>query len=169
MSVKSIPVSFRITREDAAFLAQIEIEGATTLSEKIRGLIAKAQRDQESRKTFAESTLVMREFLTPGGAALDEAERSLEIHSELLRFVLDWLPETMATLITSAPSREGEPCREEMEKLERAVAIRTIRLLENVLRLGITEGCDAYDEEVVATRLGRGLELAELIRLQRES
>jgi len=163
---KNIPISFRVDHEDAAFLAQLEIPGATTPSEKIRGLIARARREHASRHTFSESTARTREALAPSLAAIEEAERTHEIHSDLVRLLLDWLPETQATFVTSLPAPPEQASEEELRRLERNVADRTISLLERVLRMGVTRACDAYEPEVLSTRLERILELADMIRGQ---
>ncbi len=167
MAPKSIPISFRISPDDAAFIAGLEIEGAVTPSEKIRGLIAKAQRDQASRRTFAECAMMMREALAPTVVALEEAERDIEVHSELMRLLLDWLPETMASLITATPPESGDLSLDALSRAERSVADRTVRLLESVLRMAVTHQCDAYDPDLFARRLDRVLELSDLIKAHR--
>ncbi len=168
MAQKSVPISFRISPEVAAFIAQLKIAGAATPSEKIRELIARAQREHASGRTFKESAANMREALAPSLADLQEAERDLERHSELIRVVYDWLPEAMAILITATPVVEGEPSLTHLQRLERDLADRAVRLLESVLRMAVTRQVDAYDPDLLSGRLDRVLELASLIATQRD-
>lgn len=168
MAPKSVPISFRISPDVAAFIAHLEMGEATTPSEKIRELIARAQRDHASRRTFKESAAVNREALTSSLANLQEAERELERHSELIRVLYDWLPEAMAILITAAPSADGQPSLPNLQRLERDLADRSVRLLESILRMAVTRQVDAYDPDLLSGRLDRVLELSALIAGQRD-
>jgi hypothetical protein len=167
MPGKSIPISVRITPDDASFLAQLKIEGATTPSEKVRGLITEARRQHSSRRTYADSVARLRESLLPTREAVDEAESRLDVHSELLHRVLDWLPDAMARLTTALPEGKDGPDLDELVRVERDLADRAFRLLEALLRMGVTSGCQAYDPKVVDDRLGAVLELADLIQARR--
>lgn len=169
MAPKSVPISFRITPDVAAFIAQLRIGDATTPSEKIRELIARAQRDHASRRTFKESAAVTRETLAASLGDLQEAERDLAQHSELIRVIHDWLPEAMAILVTATPTVDGQPSLTDMQRLERDLADRAVRLLESVLRMAVTRQVDAYDPDLLAGRLDRVLELASLVAARREN
>lgn len=172
MPGKSIPISVRITPEDASFLAQLTIEGATTSSEKIRGLIAQARNQQSSRRTYPESVAHLRTTSANTQKALDEAERRLDVHSELLHRIIDWLPEAMARL-NSAWTQEtngagSEPQLADLERLERHLVDRVMRLFEGLMRMAVTTSCPAYDTKVIDERLGTVIELVEIIRQRRE-
>jgi len=172
MSGKSIPISVRITPEDASFLAQLTIDGATTPSEKVRGLITKAREQQSSRRTYPESVAHLRATSANTRKALDEAERRLDVHSELTHRIIDWLPEAMARL-NSAWTEEGaaeagsEPQLADLERLERHLVDRVMRLFEGLMRMAVTSTCPAYDPTVIDTRLDSVIELAEIIRERR--
>lgn len=167
MAPKSIPISFRITPDDAAFIAQLNVGDAVTPSEKIRELIAGARRDHTSRATFGQSSMLMRENLAATASAILTSEHEFERHSELIRLVLEWLPETMACFITTSTFEDDQRSIAALERLEREVAERTIRLLESVLRMAVTSQADSYDPDLLSQRLDRVLELASLISNQR--
>ena len=171
MPGKSIPISVRITPEDASFLAQLTIEGAQTPSEKVRGLISQAREQQSSRRNYAESVAHLRVTSAPTRKALDEAERRLDVHSELIHRIIDWLPEAMARLNsawTEGSAEAGsEPQLADLERLERHLVDRVIRLFEGLMRMAVTSSCPAYDPAVIDNRLDSVLELAEIIRERR--
>lgn len=167
MPGKSIPISVRITPDDASFLAQLEMEGAATPSEKVRGLIIQARRHDSSRQTYLERVALQREAVSATQRTVDEAERRIDVHSDLVHRLLDWLPDAMARLTTGWSEGEGEPELADLVRLERDLTDRVIRLLEAVLRMGVTSSCQAYDPKVVNDRLDPVLELAELIQARR--
>lgn len=173
MSGKSIPISVRITPEDASFLAQLTIDGATTPSEKVRGLITQAREQQSSRRTYPESVAHLRATSANTRKALDEAERRLDVHSELIHRIVDWLPEAMARLNsawTEGNEEAGsEPQLADLERLERHLVDRVMRLFEGLMRMAVTSSCPAYDPAVIDNRIGSVIELAEIVRKRHES
>lgn len=177
MAAKSIPISVRITPEDAAFLAQLTIDGANSPSEKVRGLIAQARAQESSRRTYPESVAFLRATSAGTRKALDEAERRLDVHSELIHRIIDWLPEAMARLNSAWTEGEDgsvssvtprEPEIEDLERLERHLVDRVMLLFEGLMRLAVTKTSPAYDPHVVDERLDSVIELADIIRQRRE-
>ena len=51
MSSKSTPLSFRVSDEDAEFLAGLQLPGAVTPSEKLRVLVTRARMEHASQRT----------------------------------------------------------------------------------------------------------------------
>ena len=172
MPGKSIPISVRITPNDASFLAQLTIDGATTPSEKVRGLITQAREQHSSRRTYPESVAHLRASSANTRTALYEAERRLDVHSELIHRIIDWLPEAMAHLDsawTEGDDETGsEPQLADLERLERHLVDRAMRLFEGLLRMAVTSSSPAYDPMVVDDRLGSVIELAEIVRQRRQ-
>ena len=172
MPGKSIPISVRITPEDSAFLAQLSIEGANTPSEKVRGLITQAREQQTSRRTYEESVAHLRASSASTRKALDEAERRLDVHSELIHRIIDWLPEAMARLSSAWTEDDRGPEAEtqlaDLERLETHLVDRVMRLFEGLMRMAVTKTCPAYDPNVIDARIGSVLELAEIIRERRD-
>ena len=64
MSANRIPLSVRIDQEEADFIAQLSIEGASTPSEKIRELLKQARMSHETVRDYS--------------FALDEMERLIQ-------------------------------------------------------------------------------------------
>ena len=62
----------------------------------------------------------------------------------------------------------SEPQLADLERLERHLVDRVMRLFEGLMRMAVTRSCPAYDPAVVDDRLGSVIELAEIIRERRQ-
>jgi len=168
---KTIPMSVRVSVEDASFLAGLQIEGAVTPSEKMRALIARERRRQEGAWAYTTRLALLQEMVAPVLQRVLEAENDHQVHSELVRFMGEWLPEALAWMLTSEGLDEGEGARDgrpdleraELERLERGLLDRSFSLLETILRYGVTEQAPCYNLGAVSSRLGPALELAQVI------
>ena len=166
MAARTIPISVRITPEDAEFIAGLEVQGATTPSEKVRAVLSEARKRDGDFRDYGGCLSMAQEMLAPALRRGLEAERELGAHSELVARVGEWLPELLAFMITShstARADESSGAR----TFEAGVADRVFRLLEAVMRMGITDTCQGYDPKVVASRLSPVLELAGVARSHR--
>ena len=175
MPNKTLPISVRISLDDATFLSGHSIAGATTPSEKIRALIREARHRQEGVRHYAEGLMVQEEQMAPALLALREAENDLGLRSEFITLVARWLPETLAYLLAHGPgpeakdgSKDGENLRETLLELEQGTADRVVSLMENVLRLAITPKNPCYDDQLVSARLESVLELCQLMLSSRQ-
>lgn len=164
-SVKSVPLSVRVSPDDAAFIEQIDIEGAATPSEKVRALLAEARRRQEGFSDYSSCLGMVQEMLSPMLARLREAEHRERVHSELVIELAQWMPEALAFLLTSLD--DDAPDRSELEGFEEGVAERLFRLIENVIRMNVTDQCRGYDPDVVAKRVAPVIELVRVIQMKR--
>ncbi len=164
MSSKSVPLSVRITPDDAEFLARLRVDQAATPSEKLRALVREERRRREGYRSYGRVLRLTSETLAPTLERIRTAENTHRIHSELVHTVEEWLPDLMAFVLTSmAETPEGDE-RQALLDMEDALADRVFRLVEAVLRLAVTRQVRGYDPDVVARRIGPILELAELIR-----
>jgi hypothetical protein len=163
---KNVPLSVRVSEEDAEFIARLQISGATTPSDKIRSMLADARRRHEGVQDFGGALKMLEDLLAPVLHRLQGAEVEQRVHSQLLSRVAHWLPELVALLLTAFSGVKRLEA-EHLQELEGEVADRVFRLIEDVLRMGITRECRGYDPSVVARRMGPVLELAELARASR--
>jgi len=160
---KSVPLSVRVQPDDAAFIAELDIGGAQTPSDKVRAIIADARRRAEGSGSYAETLSLVQDTISPALQLLRAAENRQQIHSDLIFTVAEWIPDTLALLMSSFPLEHDVDEREQLHQAERGLADRVFRLLETVLRMGVTEHCRGYDAEVVSRRMGPVLELAAVI------
>jgi len=161
---RSVPLSVRVHPDDATFIADLDIAGAHTPSDKVRAIIAEARRRAEGSGSYAETLSLVQDTISPALQLLRAAENRQQIHSDLIFTVAEWIPDTLALLMSSFPLAGDEDENVQLEQAERSLADRVFRLLETVLRMGVTERCRGYDPDVVSRRMGPALELAEVIR-----
>ena len=172
MPNKMLPLSVRVSLDDAAFLSSHSIAGAKTPSEKIRALIRQARHRQEGVHDYAEGLVVQEEEMSLFIHGLREAEVQVHKHSEFLLQLAQWLPEATAFLLANIPgkSEDGAPVDlETLKQLEHSAADRVVVLMEAVLRMGIIPRNPCYDESLISDRLKGVLELCGLIETVRKA
>jgi hypothetical protein len=163
MSSKAIPLSVRVSEDDAEFLAALELPGAATPSEKLRALIAQARQRHAEGRTYENSLALVRELLEPLSQQLRRRELASRQRSELIADSLYWLPDLVAFLMAGPASRGGRNEIADLTEFEAGVAHRIFRFIEAVLRLGVTAKAPCYDPGVVTAGIGGTLELAQLV------
>ena len=166
MPLKSIPVSLRISQEDAAFLASLKIGDAITPSEKIRELIKAARMEGQQDRNYASCEEMASKMIRPVAAAIHAAEKNEAIHSELVSLQIEWLIEMLAYVSSYAIE---DLKAKEIEAFERAVAERCFRLFTSVARLGITKKAPCYDPEIIRTKLIDVFEILYIVELTKEN
>ena len=171
MPNKMLPLSVRVSLDDATFLSGYAISGAKTPSEKIRALIKQARHRQEGVHDYAEGLAVQNEEMAPFIHAVRETEVRLQAHSEFLIQLAQWLPEATAFLLANNPesSDDSAPANlADLKELERGTAARVITLMESVLRMAITHKSPCYDSHLMNEKISSVLELCELISTLRQ-
>lgn len=163
MTSKSIPLSVRVSQEDAEFIAGLAIEGAKTPSDKVRAIIAAARQRQQHGESYGNSLITSQELLSVPRRRCKELEHRYQIHSELLSRVLDWIPETTAFIATAMPVSAEHEGEKALQQLEAGLIRRTATLMQSILQLGVTKQCPCYDESLMEKHLQPVLDIAELI------
>lgn len=164
MPEKSVTISVRLSSDDAAFLADYNSLGATTLSEKVRSIIAEAKQKGTIDQSYDDNWSRAQSSLTPAMRQLREVEECHNIHSELLSSLAHWLPDTTAHLMSSVPEPAEKDAVEKLQKLESITADKIIALVEQVLRLGVTGESPCYDPSVIVKRTSTVVRLCEIIK-----
>lgn len=167
MSDKMTPLSVRMSADDMAMLSALIIPDAVTPSEKIRRLVRTAHRQQQGRGDYAEALRVEEERIAPLVHRVRSLEASHRVHSELLVHLLGWLPDMIATAMSSLTEFEKEDgiekTAENLAKTEAALAERIFGLMLTVLQFSLTPKTHCYREEAVTARLPEILEIAGLL------
>lgn len=167
MSGKSIPLSVRVSDDDAEFLATLQIEGALTPSEKLRALIARARAEASEGRDFEGALARLRALLEPTAQRLRARELDSRQRSQLVHEVLQTLPDLVAFLVAGPPAATRSR-GEDLVAFEQGVADRTFRLIEAVLRLGVTGKAHCYNPDVVTQGATGTLELSRVILSRRQ-
>lgn len=168
MTDKTVPLSVRMSAGDMAMLSALTIPDAVTPSEKIRRLVRTAHRQQQGRSDYAQALQVEEERIAPLLHQVRALEASHRVHSELMVYLLTWLPDMTATAMSSLAEfeKEGgvENVTENLAKTEAAVAERIFGLMLTVLQYSLTPKTHCYRAEAVTERLPEILEIAGLLK-----
>ena len=153
------PLSVRIPSDLYLWLAQLQVEGAATNSDKLRVLIGQLKRQHDGAFDYVAAHSWARDLTGRFRDALVRIEaRQDGRHSEILNVLLDNLTASLALIISSAPADEAEAA-----KLEDALVRRSFALTESLLRQGTTARAAAFDPAVIRRHLAATIELAAAI------
>lgn len=162
MPRKTIPISTRLSPEDAEFIAQWEGDGAATPSEKLRGIIAEARKHKQGTEDYPSSLRLATGMLSPTLHIIRTSEHAAGKHSQLVSRVAEWLPECLAYLIASN-GRANQLDEDALRGIERGLADRVVNLMQSVLQMAVTRTGPCYDPEVVRERIPPVLDLAKVV------
>lgn len=165
MPSKTIPISTRISPEDAEFIAGWNGGDAKTPSEKLRAIIAGARRRQHGTQDYGGSLRYAEELLSPTLRILRTSEHNTATHSQLVSRIAEWLPECFAYLV-SCNGDETELDEEDLRRIERGLADRVIILMQSILQMAVTRKCPCYDPGIIRDRIRPVLDLAEVVSRQ---
>jgi hypothetical protein len=159
-------VSARIPSEDLQWLATLDVQGASTPSDKLRALVAQLRRQHEGSLEYGASLQWMRDLVAPFVTAIGAFEHRYGKHSEVVRLMSDWVPQLMAILV--AESSLGREPQRKAQEIEEKLVVRAVQLLLGILRLGITPGTDCYEPQALEKALPQVTELSALIESTRK-
>lgn len=159
-------MSVRVPSEDVEWLSSLEIAGAVTPSDKLRGLIAQMRRQHQGTMDYAACVGWLRDLLAPFVTALREVEHRHKLHSDAVNAIVEWVPQIAALML--AERRFGKDAPAQAAALEEALIQRSFQLFNTLLRLGVMPRAECYDPAAIERHLGRVLELAEMISNDRK-
>ena len=153
-----VPISGRLPDDLYEWLSTFVVEGATTLSDKMRVAVANLKRLHDGDSDYIGALAMYRDLGRGTREHIAALERDAGEHSEVLAAMLEHIPALMAALNAAEPKSVGEA-----QQLEETLVKRTLQLTESLLRQAVTSGAAAYDPQVVSKNAGRLLELARII------
>lgn len=154
------PLSARIPGDLYLWLAQLQVEGATTNSDKLRVLLGQLKRQHDGAYDYVAAHAWARDLTARLREALVRAEGESGAHSEVMAALLDHTTAMLALTMCNVPSNSAEAAR-----LEEVLVRRSLGLFENLLRQATTQRAAAYDPAVVRRHLSTALELAAGIQI----
>jgi hypothetical protein len=160
MSQKTVPLSVRIPHKDAEFIASLKIDGCITPSEKVRALITEARTRAAQAEGYVGNVTATKELLAPALQKVQSQENVSGKHSELVKVFSDWLPDSVAFLASSYTIGSKDV---NLEKLEEGAATRIFRLMDSILRMGVTQKAPCYDKEIISKKVEPMVELMEIV------
>lgn len=167
MPRKSVPISTRLSSEDADFLAEWRCSDATTPSEKLRAMVSEVRRRQEGVKDYSGALQVATGLIGATLHAVRTAEHEAGVHSELVGRVVEWLPECLAFLIAAAGARDSLD-RGALDEIEQGLADRVMVLMQSVLQMAVTPKCPCYNPQIIKERIQPVLDLAEVVLVEND-
>ena len=155
-----IPVSVRITQEDADFIAELKIEGANTPSEKIRELLTQARLAHSQTHDYGTALVAQEQFFQVARRDVLHAEKEWGIHSHIVARLFEQLPDFAATLAADLPENAQAA---DLKRYECELMRRIVRLTDSILQLAVTGKGAAYDDTVLQ-QLENTLKLAKIVQ-----
>jgi hypothetical protein len=148
------PLSARIPSDLYLWLAQLQVEGATTNSDKVRVLLGQLKRQHDGALDYVAAHAWARDLMGGLRESLIRAEGRTGRHSEVVSLLLDHLTSMLALVVSQAPPSEGDAT-----KFEEALVRRTFAMVDTLLRQGTSSYAAAYDPTVVRRLIGPTIEL----------
>lgn len=158
-AVSMEPLSARIPSDLYLWLAQLQVEGATTNSDKLRVLLGQLKRQHDGAFDYVAAHAWSRDLVGRLRDALVRVEGASGRHSEVLNAVLDHLASTLALAISAVPADAGQAAQ-----LEDTLVRRTFSLAEALLRQGLTDEAAAHDPGVVKRHMAATIQLASALQ-----
>jgi hypothetical protein len=153
------PLSARIPSDLYLWLAQLQVEGATTNSDKLRVLLGQLKRHHDGALDYVAAHAWARDITTRLRDSLVRMEGQTGLHSEVLNAMLDHVTTCLAIIVSNAPTSEQEAA-----KLEDLLVRRGFALSDMLLRQAATSQASAYDPAVVRRHAAATLELAHTLQ-----
>ena len=155
-----IPISVRISQEDADFIAELKIEGANTPSEKIRELLTQARLAHSQTHDYGTALAAQEQFFQVARRDVLRAEKEWGIHSHIVARLFEQLPDFAATLAADLPENAQAA---DLKRYECELMRRIVRLTDSILQLAVTGKGAAYDDTVLQ-QLENTLKLAKIVQ-----
>ncbi|MBI5721126.1 MAG: hypothetical protein HZC37_25930 [Burkholderiales bacterium] len=148
------PLSARIPSDIYIWLAQLQVEGAATNSDKLRVLLGQLKRQHDGAFDYVAAHAWARDLTGRLREALVRIEGLSGRHSEVMAALLEHATATLAVMMSQAPTDDAQAAR-----LEDALVRRSFALFETLLRQATTTAAAAYDPAVVRRHMAGVLEL----------
>ena len=163
---KTVPISVRVSHEDAEFIANLKIGNAVTPSDKVRSIIREARDRNDNIVNYEGWLKISRDSLDGLIQKIKTMELKQTQHSELISLFNDWIVESFA--YAASAKHEIDEGKVELSQFEAGISERVFRLLESMARMGVTSSAPCYDPEIISKGLAPVLELINIINQRTE-
>ncbi len=169
--MKTSTLSVRVSSDDAAFLAELDIEDAVSPSEKLRALLHAEQRRQQGGHDVVEATYMFRDMLRASARLNRRIELMTGLRSNFLTKIYDRIPEIVAIAYTGVDMDANEDEKvlvDAARKFENALLDYIFEFVQETVELGLTTKNRCYDPDAINDRLTPVLEILDLIKLTKD-
>lgn len=162
--MKKVQIGARISEEDAEFLHLLNINGATSPSDKLRAIIEEARIRREFSQDFSGLYRQVQEQVSPLAEKIKKIEFEQGIHSTLLARIFEWLPDFYAYCLCSLPDEiESE---QELVDFEKGAIDRMARLIESLLHQELSSQETSYTPDVFKSHVSSFADLIKIINVK---
>jgi hypothetical protein len=152
-----VPISGRIPEDLYQWLASVSLDGASTVSDKMRVAVATLKRLHDGDSDYLGALGMFRDLNRNTRKSIAGLE-SMHGHSEVLAILAEHAP-ALAAGLSSAQITDIDAAKQ----LEDLLVKRTLQLAETLLRQALTSEASAYDTQVIRKNSKRLIELANVI------
>lgn len=150
-------VTLRLDEDDLTYLAELDVPGATNLSEKMRVLLAEARAQRAGLGDYGAAYDFTRRLFAGPDRCVRDAEVQAGVRSEFIGRILTWLPDTAAYLLSAACTpTSAEPHADDqvrrLRQLEKGLGERIIALVDSVLQQAHAGFPGCYDADLLSQR-----------------
>ena len=147
--------SIRLPQDLYDWLSAFPMDGATTISDKIRESVASLKRLHEGGTYYVNALAMHRDLsrLTRDQLAAQEANG---VHSEVMAIMLEHIP-ALGAALQASQAKDQDLAKE----LEAQLVRRVFQFAETLLRQSLTSDAAAFDPQVIQKNAGRLVELAQ--------
>lgn len=165
----SVPLSLRITNEDAEFLAKFEAKDARTPSEKVRAILANARRQHQGTQDLSQCLDNIQDLTRPGLHAVRTSQADLGIRSDFVVKLYEKIPEILAELI-AAKIELGDSKKQakSLKTLEYTLAKEVFGLIEEIISMGFTSKSRSFDPKLIRSCMEPIIEIVELQQMMKK-
>lgn len=163
MAGKMVQMGVRLPQDDAAFIAGLVVEGASTPSDKLRAIIAQARRREAGIGDYKGALAITEEMLAPVRTWVREAELHQQVHSELVMRTLDWLGEMVAFCMAGHTHLSTEYEQQDLDIFEKQLMTRLFRIIDSVMQMAVSSHGSCYNQERLNEQVLPVLDLAQVI------
>lgn len=149
------PLSARIPSDLYLWLAQLQVEGATTNSDKLRVLLGQLKRQHDGSTDYVAAHAWARDITHRLREALVRHEGQSGRHSEVVTMLLEHTTALMALVASNNPGDETTAVN-----FEEALVKRAFGMSEALLRQATLSTASAYAPDVVRRHAKTTIELA---------
>lgn len=154
------PLSARIPSDLYLWLAQLQVEGAATNSDKLRVLIGQLKRQHDGAFDYVAAHAWVRDLTARLREGLIRHEGATGEQSGLVNALLEHYTSVFALLISQAPPSDSA----DAARFEDALVKRSFTLCETLLRQGTTPTAAAYAPGVVLKHMPVTVEIASALQ-----
>jgi hypothetical protein len=154
-------LSARMPSEDVAWLASLDVPGATTPSDKLRALVTEFREVLTTGGDFAGQLGWLKTRVSPALAAVAAFEHAENKHSEPIRLIAEWALQVTATLMAARSLQSSSAIQ--ILDLERKLEDKSLEHAAALVRLTITPAAPCFDARSLDEKVIPLLQLCRIV------